>query len=133
LDNLEKQLSTDLKTVEEDRTAGRYSAACYLVPVYQNPIGTILSEGMFIPLTLISIYLDKCRRIIFLARKYNLLLFCDDVYNFHYYDEKPRKRLFAYDDISDKDYGNGCVISNCTFSKILAPALVCIFFEYFMS
>jgi len=110
LDNLEKQFANDLVNVEEDRKAGRYSAACYLVPVYQNPNGTILSE-------------DKCSRIIKLARKYNVLLFCDDVYNLFYYDGQPRKRLFAYDNMKDSDYGGGSVISNCTFSKLLAPSL----------
>lgn len=112
MDNLEKQFLTDLETVEEDRKLGNYSAACYLVPTYQNPIGTILSE-------------EKCKRIIHLARKYNVLLFCDDVYNMYHYEGKPIKRLFAYDDVNDEDYGKGSVISNCTFSKILAPALVC--------
>lgn len=53
-----------------------------------------------------------------------MLLFCDDVYNFFYYnDAQPKKRLFAYDNVNDKDYGKGHVISNCTFSKILCPAL----------
>lgn len=57
-----------------------------------------------------------------MSRKYNVLLFCDDVYNLYHYDGKPEKRLFAYDDPSDKDY-KGTVISNCTFSKLLSPAL----------
>lgn len=110
LNNLEKQFERDLKNVEVDRQAGCYSAACYLVPTYQNPNGTVLSE-------------EKCKRIIQLARKFNVLLFCDDVYNFFHYENEPKKRLFAYDNVNDKDYGQGTVISNCTFSKILAPAL----------
>ncbi|KAI6191518.1 Aminotran-1-2 domain-containing protein [Aphelenchoides bicaudatus] len=110
LNNLEKQFERDLKNVEVDREAGRYSAACYLVPTYQNPNGTVLSG-------------EKCKRIIQLARKFNVLLFCDDVYNFFHYENEPKKRLFAYDNVNDKDYGQGTVVSNCTFSKILAPAL----------
>jgi DNA-binding transcriptional MocR family regulator len=46
LDNLEKQFEKDLTNIEADKAAGRYSAACYLVPTYQNPYGTILSEGL---------------------------------------------------------------------------------------
>ena len=47
--------------------------------------------------------LDRCRRIVQIARKYNLLVVCDDVYNLLAFsqDEESalqRKRLFAYDD-----------------------------------
>lgn len=39
-----------------------------------------------------------------------------------YDDEKPPKRLFAYDSFVDDDF-RGNVISNGTFSKILAPGV----------
>ena len=48
------------------------------------------------------LFSDRCRQIVEIARKYNLLVVCDDVYNllFFYQDEASsirRKRLFAYD------------------------------------
>ncbi|KAI6216268.1 Aminotran-1-2 domain-containing protein [Aphelenchoides besseyi] len=110
LEKLEAQLTQDLGDVEKDRAEGRYSAAIYLVPVYQNPTGCVLSE-------------EKCQKLVQLARKYNLLVFCDDVYNFYTYNGVNYKRLFAYDNPKDLDYGSGHVISNGTFSKLLAPGL----------
>ena len=50
------------------------------------------------------------------------LIFCDDVYNLLYYEaDTSPKRLLAYDDRSDQNYDGGRVVSNGTFSKILAP------------
>lgn len=64
-----------------------------------------------------------CRSLIEIARKYDLLILCDDVYNLLFYDQPtPPKRLFQYDDPEDSDY-KGHVISNGTFSKLLAPGI----------
>ena len=46
---------------------------------------------------------DRCRRVVEIARKYNLLVVCDDVYNLLSFSQDKesavrRKRLFAYDD-----------------------------------
>lgn len=58
-----------------------------------------------------------------LARKYEILIACDDVYNLlSFDDEKPPKRLFAYDSFEDEDF-RGNVISNGTFSKLIAPGV----------
>lgn len=54
LDDLEAQFKSDLKDVEADRKQGRYSAACYLVPSFQNPYGTVLSEGFFTEILIIG-------------------------------------------------------------------------------
>lgn len=63
------------------------------------------------------------RGLIKLARKYDILIACDDVYNLLAYDDiHPPKRLFAYDSFDDEDF-RGNVISNGTFSKILAPGV----------
>ncbi|GBM88642.1 Aromatic-amino-acid aminotransferase 1 [Araneus ventricosus] len=86
-------------------------ALIYLIPVYQNPTGSVLPEG-------------RCRKLINLAQKYGVTIVCDDVYNLLHYDDKPvcPKRLFAYDNRFHPDYV-GNVISNGTFSKFLGPGL----------
>ncbi len=55
---------------------------------------------------------DRCVKILELARKYNLLVVCDDVYNLLYFPRKdgsvPQlKRLFAYED----KYVHPCIVS----------------------
>lgn len=85
-------------------------AMLYLIPVYHNPTGVCLSP-------------DRCREVIKLARKYNLLVLCDDVYNLlHFPDKTAPQRLFTYDDKSDPEY-QGNVVSNGTFSKIFGPGI----------
>ena len=56
----------------------------------------------------------QCDSFIELVEKFNLLLICDDVYNFLWYNQ-PFKRLLSYKPLSVN------VISNGSFSKILAP------------
>lgn len=92
-------------------------AMVYLVPVYHNPTSACLSE-------------ERSKRIVKLARKYHLLILCDDVYNllslkltpdgtsFH----PPSKRLYEFDHRDDADFF-GNVISNGSFSKIVSPGL----------
>ena len=74
----------------------------------------------------IFIFSEINQSLVKLARKNDLLITCDDVYNLlHYTCDKPPKRLFAYDIEgikNDKDF-KGNVISNGSFSKILAPGL----------
>ncbi|KAF4522003.1 hypothetical protein B566_EDAN010852 [Ephemera danica] len=83
-------------------------AMMYCIPVFHNPTGTTLSS-------------DRCEKLVQLARKLEMLVFCDDVYNLlaHRGDAIPR-RVFAYDRSGATQFG-GHVISNGTFSKILAP------------
>lgn len=58
-----------------------------------------------------------------LARKHDILIACDDVYNLLPFEgDAPPKRLFAYDSFDDEDF-RGNVISNGTFSKLLAPGV----------
>lgn len=53
-----------------------------------------------------------------------MLVFCDDVYNLlaHGSDPRPPRRLFALDRPGATQHG-GHVISNGTFSKMLAPGV----------
>ncbi|KAG5677629.1 hypothetical protein PVAND_007370 [Polypedilum vanderplanki] len=84
-----------------------FNICYYTIPTYHNPTGILFSDGV-------------CKALITIARKYDMLIICDDVYNLLYYTETPPKRLFAYDDINDDDF-KGHVISNGTFSKLLSP------------
>jgi DNA-binding transcriptional MocR family regulator len=91
-----------------------YWAMLYTVPTFHNPTGRLMSP-------------ERCQQIVSIARQYNLLVVCDDVYNLLYFtppdrDGKSPKRLFAYDDKHDPKY-KGNVVSNGTFSKLLAPGM----------
>lgn len=90
---------------------GKMFFGCYYtIPVFHNPTGILFSD-------------DICQALITLARKHDLLIVCDDVYNTLYFDdEKAPKRLFEYDRDADEEF-KGHVISNGTFSKILAPGV----------
>mmetsp|Transcript_10590 Transcript_10590/g.25820 ORF Transcript_10590/g.25820 Transcript_10590/m.25820 type:complete len:695 (+) Transcript_10590:392-2476(+) len=97
-----------------------YSAMLYTVPTYHNPTGCVLSD-------------EKRRKIVALARKYDLLVFCDDVYELLGKQEKDGStgnevppRLLAYDVFSGKPPRRGVhVLSNSTFSKVLGPGVRC--------
>ncbi|VDM42315.1 unnamed protein product [Toxocara canis] len=113
VDRLEEMWAKNLKEIKTEEQAKRpYQAVLYTVPTFQNPTGTVLPPA-------------KCDRVVKLARKYHVLVLSEDVYNILYYDGtgKPPKRLFAYDNENDQDYGVGHVVSNCTFSKLLSPGL----------
>uniref|UniRef100_A0A1L8E2L7 Putative aromatic amino acid aminotransferase n=1 Tax=Nyssomyia neivai TaxID=330878 RepID=A0A1L8E2L7_9DIPT len=82
----------------------------YAIPTFHNPTGITLSE-------------QKCEDVVKLAREFDMLISCDDVYNLLYYSGAPPKRLFAYDNPDDDGYKGGNVISNGSFSKILSPGI----------
>lgn len=65
---------------------------------------------------------DVCREIVKISREFELLVITEDVYNMLTYTEDgvPPTRLFALDRMEDPDYRRN-IISNGTFSKILAP------------
>jgi DNA-binding transcriptional MocR family regulator len=90
---------------------GEYAGMVYLVTTYHNPRGYCIPPR-------------RCEALVALARKHNLLLFCDDVYNLLHFDSSTvaPARLLSYDKPSDSDY-QGNVISNSSFSKILSPGL----------
>ncbi|KAK2145773.1 hypothetical protein LSH36_658g00021 [Paralvinella palmiformis] len=88
-----------------------FRAMLYMIPTYHNPRGYILPP-------------ESCKRLVALARKYDVLNFSEDVYNFLHFDVDTRAppRFLTYDKPSDPDY-KGHTISNCTISKILSPGL----------
>ncbi|XP_052245602.1 uncharacterized protein LOC127854579 [Dreissena polymorpha] len=83
----------------------------YTIPTFNNPKGYCMSPERF-------------KTLIRLARKHDVLLFTEDIYNILHYDNSPvcPPRLMLYDDRTDEDF-QGHVLSNCSFSKILAPGL----------
>ncbi|KAK3603662.1 hypothetical protein CHS0354_017382 [Potamilus streckersoni] len=84
----------------------------YLTPTFNNPRGCSLSNA-------------RSEKLIQVARKHDMLLFAEDVYNLlNYTDQRhPPSRLLSYDKSTDPDYGGGNVLSNGTFSKIFAPGV----------
>lgn len=114
-----KKYSEDLEPVhdniniEPDPVRGSrkyYRFVMYLVPTFSNPGG-------------LTYTLETRQKLVEMARKYDMLVISDDVYEFlDYTDSKPLPRLNQLDKaaVSSK-YGN--TISNATFSKIIAPGL----------
>jgi DNA-binding transcriptional MocR family regulator len=93
-----------------------YNYVLYIVPTFSNPKGGTLST-------------ETKLKLIEIARKYNILIICDDVYELlDFNSNKPdfeyHKRMVYLDRETlpeNEEYGN--VISNATFSKILGPGL----------
>ncbi|ORY48137.1 PLP-dependent transferase [Rhizoclosmatium globosum] len=107
---LEKLLERE--SVGMTKAEGRkYSFLMYLVPTYSNPTGRSTSEA-------------RRERIVALARKYDVLVVCDDVYQLLPLTEtQPPRRLVYFDGEGRGKNGYGNVISNNSFSKLLAPGL----------
>ena len=80
----------------------------YLVPTFGNPTGASLS-------------MERRKKLIDLARTYDILVVCDDVYHLIYFENQmPPDRLVSLDLNSLKEE-EGNVISNCSFSKLFSP------------
>lgn len=108
-EELEKVIEANKNYKPRELTVRKpYWGILYVLANFQNP------RGMCLPP-------DRCRRVIELARKHNLLVISDDVYNLIYH-EKPPVTLFSYDKKSDPDYV-GTAISNGSFSKIFGPGM----------
>ncbi|CAK8693875.1 unnamed protein product [Clavelina lepadiformis] len=97
-----KVLEEKLKELPETKLTPRrpFRAAVYLIPTHHNPTGCCYSP-------------EKCNKLVKLARKYDVLIICDDVYNVLSYKadvsvpgkfEYSPQRLFAYDRKTDPDY-----------------------------
>ncbi|KAJ3115463.1 hypothetical protein HDU96_000622 [Phlyctochytrium bullatum] len=85
----------------------RYSYLLYLVPTYSNPTGFTLSR-------------ERREALIAIAREYDILVVCDDVYTLlPFGSNQPPPRLYHF----DKDTAFGNVISNQSFSKVLCPGV----------
>ncbi|KAG7665615.1 YEY2 [[Candida] subhashii] len=128
IEELERRLELESKDLEsaddgreiniiEDPVRGDrklYRFVMYLVPTFSNPGGITYS-------------LKTRHKLIELARRYDMLIISDDVYDFLDYKEQNHPPIATFSQLdkdslpSYKTYGN--TISNATFSKILAPGL----------
>ncbi|PNF38871.1 hypothetical protein B7P43_G09905 [Cryptotermes secundus] len=105
--------------VREEKSKGSWNvteekpfwAVFYTIPIFHNPTGITLPK-------------KRCEALVRAARSLDFLVVCDDVYVLLHYGNAvhPPKRLFAYD-ATLEGYAGGHVISNCSFSKIMAPGV----------
>lgn len=90
-----------------------YWGLVFLLTQLHNPKGTSYSEA-------------RCRKVVELARKYNVLVLTDDVYFPFRYDGYHNKNvgdvLVSYDRCNWSS-GTGHVVSNGSFSKVIFPSL----------
>ncbi|CAI5760815.1 unnamed protein product [Candida verbasci] len=106
-DNLKKYKIDESIVPDSRRERKLYNFILYMVPTFSNPGGITYS-------------IETRKKLVTLARKYDMLIICDDVYEFlDYTNSKPLPRLNHLD--NSVDYGN--TISNASFSKIIAPGL----------
>jgi 2-aminoadipate transaminase len=75
----------------------------YIIPTFQNPGGTTLSQA-------------RRERLVGLSQEHDFLIIADEVYQFLNYSDQQIKPFAAYTDLET-------VISLNSFSKILAPGL----------
>jgi DNA-binding transcriptional MocR family regulator len=78
----------------------KYRYFLYTVPTFGNPTGSTLSK-------------NGRMKLLELARKYDILVVCDDVYQLLHFDNLiPPERIVSLDLISNDGFGN--IISNCS-------------------
>jgi DNA-binding transcriptional MocR family regulator len=67
---------------------------------------------------------ERRSQLLNLARQYNMVIITDDVYDLLTYTSDPiPPRLVTLDSPTSTETGYGNTISNCSFSKLLAPGL----------
>ncbi|CDO94141.1 unnamed protein product [Kluyveromyces dobzhanskii CBS 2104] len=111
--------SADLKLITAPNATKKiYRYVIYLIPTYSNPGGQTYSMQTRV-------------KLVELARKHDMLIISDDVYDLLKYDDSPDElpqplpRMTHVDRMSysggASGYGN--TVSNATFSKLIAPGL----------
>lgn len=103
-----------------DRPRKLFRYVIYLVPTFSNPSGSTMSTASRL-------------RLLEIARKHDMLILCDDVYDFLAFPDTnvaeipprivtlDRATLAERGVDASKEYGN--TVSNLTFSKLLGPGL----------
>jgi len=105
-EHLEEMVAKEAARTFADKTnSDRFWGMIYTIPTFHNPTGITFSS-------------QSGRNLIKIAKKAGLVVFCDDVYNLLPYKQLEYSRLKSLDKEAE-----GCVISNGTFSKILAPGV----------
>ena len=99
-------LATALETLP--KVTDGFAGLVYCVPTHNNPTGSTLNS-------------TRRKRLVELASIHNVLVVCDDVYELLDFDVDTNHRAR----VVDYDHGDGNVISNCSFSKILGPGVRC--------
>ncbi len=87
----------------EEKLAQMQPKFLYIIPTFQNPGGTTLSQ-------------ERRERLVGLSQEHDFLIVADEVYHFLDYSDRRVKPFAAYTDLET-------VISLNSFSKILAPGL----------
>ena len=93
----------DVDSLELALRQGLRPSFLYTIPTFQNPTGITMSKA-------------RRRRLVRLARRYDLLLVEDDPYGLVRFDGKPLPTLFELD-------GGANVVYGSSFSKTVAPGL----------
>ncbi|XP_065175004.1 uncharacterized protein LOC135804951 [Sycon ciliatum] len=125
-ESLVTQHSKDFRAVTDNKP---FKAMLYTISTYQNPTGRSLDA-------------QRCNDILRVAKANDLLVLSEDVYNLLPFSQSFRDgdfnssyvpateekvdpsplRMYHYDRLANSgNPGYGNVVSNCTFSKILAP------------
>lgn len=115
LDLLESQLSKEAETVDTESPVKQspfvFRYALYLVPTFNNPSGHTMP-------------LEDRKRLLSIARRYDMVILADEVYEWLNYSGKPNPPSLATLDRESLPKGSmGNVIGNFTISKILGPGL----------
>jgi DNA-binding transcriptional MocR family regulator len=104
VDVLEKLMGEHFGGKEFVGTAHRpFRCMIYTVPTFHNPRGSCLAPGKPNSSSELGhnhlFAVERCEKMVQLARKYDALVFCDDVYNMlHYGGQKAAPpRLLTYD------------------------------------
>ena len=90
------------KKLQALKAQGRRCKFIYVVPDFQNPTGTTISE-------------ERRKQILELAKKYNTFVLEDSPYRQVRFEGKTPRMIY------DLDEGNGNVITLFTFSKVFVP------------
>jgi DNA-binding transcriptional MocR family regulator len=94
-----------------DGRFSRYNGLIFVVPTYGNPTGATLPDM-------------RRRRLVTLARRHNLLVVSDDVYQLlGFPGQTPPARLVSYDLAMGAANGRCHVVSNGSFSKLIGPGV----------